>query len=96
MLTFLHQKGALSHERSFGSSLDPLIFGIPQDKSPENSSNNLLDAKDLDLKAISNTTAEELMVFDSDSCHFYVNSCVTGGLTGFKSDFIDGLHAAET
>ena len=36
------------------------------------------------------------MAFDSDSSHFYLDSCVTGGLIGFKSDFIDGSHAAVT
>ena len=92
MLALLHQKGALSHKQSFGSSSYPLSFGVPRDKFPANSSNKLLHMKDLDLKSLHNTTAEELM----DSSNLCLDSCVTGGLRGFKSDFIDGLHATVT
>ena len=33
------------------------------------------------------------MIFDSDSSHLHLESCVTGGLTGFKRDFIEGSYA---
>ena len=33
------------------------------------------------------------MVFDSDSSHLHPESCIAGGLTGFKSDFIEGSYA---
>ena len=66
MLTFMNQKGALSHERAFGSSLDPLSFGVNPGKFPANSSAQLLDTKNLYLKSLNNATGEELMVFDSD------------------------------
>ena len=36
------------------------------------------------------------MVFDSDSSHLCLDSCVTTGLTGFKSDFIEGSYAEVT
>ena len=36
------------------------------------------------------------MVFDSYSSYFHLDSCVTAGLTGFKSDFIEGSHAEVT
>ena len=32
------------------------------------------------------------MTFYSDSTHVYLHSCVTGRLTGFRSDFIEVLH----
>ena len=80
-----------AQKRCFGSSLEPLSVGIPPDKFPENS-NNLLNMKDLDLKSLNNATADELMEFDSDSFHLHLDSCVTGGLTGFKSDFIEGFY----
>ena len=62
---------------------------------PKNS-NKRFNVKDLYLKSLNNTTAEEFMVFDSDSSYLYLDSCVTRGLTGFKSDFIDELCAAVT
>ena len=94
-LKVLHQKGALSYERSFGSSLDPLSFVILPVKCPENS-NKLLNIKDLDLKSINTTTAEEFIFFDSDSSHLCQDSCITSGLKGFKSDFIEGSYAEVT
>lgn len=97
MAHFMHAysaapKGALLNERSFGSSLGPLSFGVPPDKCPKNS-NTLLNIKNLCLKLFNNVMAEELMVFDSDSYHLHLGSCVTGSITGFKSDFVEGSYA---
>ena len=33
------------------------------------------------------------MTFDSNSTHLCLDSCFTGGLTGFKSDFVEGSYA---
>ena len=56
-------------------------------------SNKLFIVKDLDLKSLNNAMAEELMIFDSDSSHLCLYSCVAGGLTDFKRDFIKGSYA---
>ena len=54
-LTLLHQTGALSYERSFASSLDPLTFGIPPDKDNKTNSTSQINLKYLELTALSNT-----------------------------------------
>lgn len=61
---------------------------MPPDKCNQNP---FFDFKDLDIKALNNTYENgEAIRFDSDSASLYVDSCVTGGLTGFKQDFIEG------
>ena len=45
ILTLLRQKGALSYERSFIASLDPLTFGVIPVKHNEDSSTQLLAIK---------------------------------------------------
>ena len=43
--------------------------------------------------AFTNTaTTRHLVTFDSDTVKLYIDTCVTGGLTGFASDFIPGTH----
>ena len=91
-LTLLHQTCALLHERSVGSSLDPLTFDVPPDKYHNTNSKSQINL----LIALNNTTEEDLMVFDSDSSHLHLDSCVTASLTGFKSDFIEGSCAEVT
>ena len=47
--------------------------------------------QDAELKALNNTNEEgEVIRFDSDSTNIFIDSCVEGGLTGFRSDFIEG------
>ena len=90
MLEFLHQKVASSHEWSFESSLDTLNFGFPPHKHHENISTRLLAINNLDLKSLHNTSEGKLMMFGSDYTHLCLDSCITGALTYFKSDFIEG------
>ena len=43
------------------------------------------------FKALNNTYDDgEVVRFDSDLASLRVDSCVTGGLTGFKQDFVEG------
>ena len=93
MLALLLQKGELSHERHFGSSLDPLSFGVTSDKWNERSSIQLLCVKNLELRSLNNANEDELMTFYSDFTHLCLDSCITGGIAGVNSDFIEGLHA---
>lgn len=85
MLTLIHQKGALSYEVSYGVHPE-LLYGTPPDirctSPPRCEPRNI---------AFNNTGEEEtVMKFDSDSVNLYIDSCVTGGLTGFKGDFVEG------
>ena len=91
-MTFIHQKGALSYEMKYGSNggNPSLTNRIPPDKFKVTS---LCKAKDLDPKSLNNTQDDgEVIHFDSDSVNLYIDSCVTGGLTGFKTDFVDGTY----
>ena len=49
------------------------------------------------FKSLNNTSEDNVMLFDSDSTHLHVYSCVINGLTVFKSNFIEASHveAAE-
>ena len=96
-IAMLQQKASMSSQRNFDVVL-------PEDRVPPDkhcpttphmhdhlcSHNNIIQ---------SNTIAS----FDTDSVPLYIDSCVTGGLTGFKSDFTPGTlreiepaHAATT
>ena len=69
-----------------------MSFGVPTDKHQHSNSTQLLSINNLQFTSLNNTSDDEVMLFDSDSTNLYVDSCVTGGLTGFKSDFIEGSY----
>ena len=63
---------------------------MPPDKPSQSTVNQL---KDLNFKALHNTHDNgEVVRFDSDSVSLYIDSCVTGGLTGFMQDFMEGSY----
>ena len=89
-LTLLHQKGALSYELSYGIESTSLADRVPPDKYSQSTFNHF---EDLNYKALNNTYDDgEVVRFDSDSVSLYIDSCVTGGLTGFKQDFVEGTY----
>ena len=54
---------------------------------------SLFNTKDLDAKLLNNIKDNgEVIRFDSDSVNLCINSCVTGRLTGFMSDFADNTY----
>ena len=87
-LTLLHQKGALSYETRYGIEDTILADRVPPDKPSQNTFNHFLNFKCI---ALNNTYDNgEVVRFDSDSVSLYIDSCVTGGLTGFMKDFVEG------
>ena len=88
-LTLLHQKGALSYEKDHRSSIGSrsLSDRMPPDKHAKPS---LFKTQDIELKDLNKTHEEvEVVLFDSYSANLYVDSLITGKLTGFRSDFIE-------
>ena len=94
-MTLLHQKGALSHEISYRANLE-LNKKIPLDISRTNQIiiiNPFQPINNIKYIVFNNTDdVEEVIRFDSDSVNLYINSCITGGLTVFKSVFIEGSY----
>ena len=84
--TILHQTGELSHERTYGIS--SLAKRVPPDKS-------ICCVNSHKITSLALNSADdggEVIKFDTDSASLCIDSCVTGGLTGFKSDFIEGSY----
>ena len=87
-LTLLHQTGALSCERTYDVS--SLANRVPPDKSIHHLKKPSHKISSLSLNSIDD--GGEVTKFDTNSESLFIDSCATGGLTGFKSDFIEGSY----
>ena len=51
----------------------------------------------METTSLSNTSpTSQLIIFDSDTVQLYIDTCVTGGLTEFATDFIPGSYNKTT
>ena len=94
-LTLLYQKGVLLHEISHGANPERTKRVLPDiQKHNQPIIINLFEFNNNTKYILFNNTddVEGVMSFDSDSVNLHVDSCVAGGLTRFRNDFIEDSH----